>query len=312
MRGFAAKDSAVSVHSSPSDKNPGGAPQKALNTFDIIGAKGKRRLSMITSYDFSIASLAEQAGIDMILVGDSLGMVMLGRKDTVSVTLDEMIIHAASVVLAAKRSMVIVDMPFMSYETGVRDALVNAARICRESGARAVKLEGGREVAPQVQALVRAGIPVCGHIGLTPQRAAVLGGFKVQAKSAESAYNLVQDALALEEAGCFSIVLEAVPAPVAERISARLSIPTIGIGAGPHCDGQVLVYHDMLGLYGAFVPKFAKQYAQAGGLIRTAFEQYASEVASGVFPGPEHSFTIKEDALAELDKLLQQDSDHIL
>lgn len=294
----------MSVHSAPSEKASGSAPQKPLSTFDIIAAKGKRRLSMITSYDFSIASLAEQAGIDMILVGDSLGMVMLGRKDTVSVTVDEMIVHARSVALAARRSMVVVDMPFMSYETGVRDALLNAARICRESDARAVKLEGGREVVPQVKALVQSGIPVCGHIGLTPQRAAVLGGFKVQAKSAMSAYNLVQDALALEEAGCFSVVLEAVPAPIAQRISARLSIPTIGIGAGPHCDGQVLVYHDMLGLYGAFVPKFAKQYAQAGELIRAAFKQYADEVAEGTFPGPEHSFSIKDEELEELDRLL--------
>lgn len=290
----------MSVHSAPSD----GAPQKPLTTFDITGAKGKRRLAMITSYDFSMASLAEQAGIDIILVGDSLGMVMLGRKDTVSVTLDEMIIHARSVALAAKRSMVVVDMPFMSYETGARDALMNAARICRESDARAVKLEGGREAAPQVKALVRAGIPVCGHIGLTPQRAAVLGGFKVQARSAQSAHDLVLDALALEEAGCFSIVLEAVPAPVAQRITARLSVPTIGIGAGPHCDGQVLVCHDMLGLYGAFVPKFAKQYAPAGDLIRSAFRQYADEVASGVFPGFEHSFSIKDGELEELDRLL--------
>lgn len=292
----------MSVHSTPKKD---GEEQKPLNTFDIIGAKGKRRLSMLTSYDFSIASLAEQAGIDMILVGDSLGMVMLGRKDTVSVTLDEMIIHASSVALAVRRSMVVVDMPFMTYETGVEDALKNAARLCRESGARAVKIEGGREILPQVKALVRSGIPVCGHIGLTPQRAAVLGGFKVQAKSAQSAYNLIQDALALEEAGCFSIVLEAVPAPIALRVTERLSIPTIGIGAGPHCDGQVLVYHDMLGLYGTFVPKFAKQYAQVGETIRNVFRQYAEEVVDGSFPGPEHCFSIKDEELTELDKILK-------
>lgn len=290
----------MSVHQAP-----GEAPQKPLNSFDMIAAKGKRRISMLTAYDFSIARLAEEAGIDMILVGDSLGMVMLGRPDTVSVTVDEMIVHARSVALAARRSMVIADMPFMSYESGVRDALLNAARICRESGVRAVKLEGGRNVAPQVKALVQAGIPVCGHIGLTPQRAAVLGGFKVQAKSALAAYELIQDAKALEEAGCFSIVLEAVPAPVAQRITASISIPTIGIGGGPHCDGQVLVYHDMLGLYGAFVPKFAKQFAQAGDLIRSAFRQYAAEVESGAFPGPEHSFTMKDEELKELDKMLK-------
>ena len=292
----------MSVHSAPSEN----APQKPLTTFDIIAAKGKRRLSMLTAYDFSITALAEQAGIDMILVGDSLGMVMLGRKDTVSVTLDEMILHARSVALSAKRSLVVCDMPFMTYETGVRDALENAARLCRESGVRAVKLEGGHEIVPQIRALVQSGIPVCGHIGLTPQRAAVLGGFKVQAKSAQSAYNLVQDAIALEEAGCFCMVLEAVPAPIAQRITERVSVPTIGIGAGPHCDGQVLVYHDMLGLYGAFVPKFAKQYAQIGEAVREAFRQYAAEVADGSFPGPEHSFTIKDEELAELDKMLKR------
>lgn len=292
----------MSVHTAPARE----APKKPIGTFDIVAAKGSRRLSMVTSYDYSIASLADQAGIDMILVGDSLGMVMLGRPDTVSVTLDEMIIHASSVVLAAKRSMVVVDMPFMSYETGVRDALLNAGRICRESGARAVKLEGGRDIVPQVRELVKAGIPVCGHIGLTPQRAAVLGGFKVQAKSAESAYNLLRDAIALEEAGCFCIVLEAVPAQVAQRISSRLSIPTIGIGAGPDCDGQVLVYHDMLGLYGAFTPKFVKRYAQVGDTIRDVFRQYAGEVADGTFPGPEHCFSIKDEEIAEFDKLLKK------
>lgn len=291
----------MSAHNTPT----AGAPHKPLTALDVLAAKGRRRLSMITSYDFSIARLAEAAGIDMILVGDSLGMVMLGRNDTVSVTLEEMIIHARSVALAARRSMVVVDMPFMSYESGVRDALLNAARLCRESGARAVKAEGGREIVPQVEALVRAGIPVCGHIGLTPQRAAVLGGFKVQAKSAAGAYSLLQDALALEEAGCFGLVLEAVPAPVAQRITERLAIPTIGIGAGPHCDGQVLVYHDMLGLYGAFAPKFAKRYAPVGQTIQEAFKRYAEEVAAGTFPGPEHCFGIKDEELAELDKLLK-------
>jgi len=292
----------MSIHTPTATHEPAAKP---ITTFDILAAKGKRKLAMITSYDFSIARLSDQAGIDMILVGDSLGMVMLGRKDTVSVTLDEMIIHAGSVALAAKRSLVVVDMPFMTYEPGMNEAMQNAARLCRESGTRAVKVEGGREIVPQVQALVRTGIPVCGHIGLTPQRAAVLGGFKVQGKSAAAAYNLIRDAIALEQAGCFCIVLEAVPAPVAQRVTERLAIPTIGIGAGPHCDGQVLVYHDMLGLYGEFVPKFVKQYAQVGETIRTIFGQYASEVRDGVFPGPEHCFTIRDEELAELDQALR-------
>ncbi len=278
---------------------------KALTTFDIAKAKGSRKLTMLTSYDYSIATLAEQSGVDMLLVGDSMGMVMLGRPDTISVTLDEIIIHARSVVLAAKRSMVIADMPFMTYEQGVSEAMHTAKRLLQEGGVRAVKLEGGREVVPQIKALVQAGVPVCGHIGLTPQRSAVLGGFKVQGKTALAAYNLVQDALALQQAGCFCIVLEAVPAQIAKRVTAALDIPTIGIGAGPHCDGQVLVYTDMLGLYDAFVPKFAKQYAQVGNIIRDAFRQYAKEVQEGVFPGPEHSFTIKDEELVELDNLLK-------
>ncbi|MDR2051174.1 MAG: 3-methyl-2-oxobutanoate hydroxymethyltransferase [Deltaproteobacteria bacterium] len=279
--------------------------QTAVSILDVLGAKGKRKLAVLTAYDFSGAVLAERSGADVLLVGDSLGMVMLGRKDTMSVTLDEMIHHCRAVLQGSRRCLVIGDMPFMTYERGVDEALSSAARLCREGGVRAVKLEGGRQVLPQVRALVEAGIPVCGHIGLLPQRAAALGGFKVQARTAESAYVLLQDALALQEAGCFVLVMEAVPAPVAARITARLRIPTIGIGAGPDCDGQVLVYHDVLGLYSEFVPKFVKQYLQGGELIGRALEQYVLEVGKGTFPGPEHSFSIKDEELKKLDQLLE-------
>lgn len=299
----------MSVHTAPQSAEPA---RKPLTAMDMVKAKGVRKLSMITAYDYSIAALAEASGMDMILIGDSLGMVMLGYNDTMAVTMDDMIHHSRAVSRAAKASLVVADMPFMSYETGVRDAMRNAARLCQEGGVRAVKLEGGRNIAPQVKALVQSGIPVCGHIGLTPQRAAVLGGFKVQAKSAEAALSLVEDAVALEEAGCFAVVLEAVPAPIAKRVTGLIKIPTIGIGAGPECDGQVLVYHDMLGLYGAFVPKFAKQYAQIGESIKGVFRQYVSEVADGSFPGPEHCFSIKDEELEELDQLMESRFDHLL
>lgn len=289
----------MSVHAKPD-------AAKTVSTLDVLKAKGARKLAVLTAYDFSGAALAERSGADMLLVGDSLGMVMLGRKDTLSVTLEEMIHHCRVVSETARRALVIGDMPFMSYETGVDDALRSAARLCREGGVRAVKLEGGVGVAAQVKALVAAGIPVCGHIGLTPQRVAVFGGFKVQGRSAAEARALMLDALALQEAGCFCVVLEAMPAPLAARITARLRIPTIGIGAGPHCDGQVLVYHDVLGLYSEFTPKFVKQYAQAGELIQEALSRYVADVVSGDFPGPEHSFSMKDEETRELDRLLAE------
>ncbi|MDR2893272.1 MAG: 3-methyl-2-oxobutanoate hydroxymethyltransferase [Deltaproteobacteria bacterium] len=291
----------MSVHTAPKAELDFSKP---LTTVDMVQAKGKRSLTMVTAYDYSMAQLADQAGLDMLLVGDSLGMVMLGRKDTVSVTLDEMIHHCRAVVQGTKRALLVGDMPFMTYETSVSDALKNAARLCGEGGVRAVKLEGGHDVAPQVRALVKAGIPVCGHLGLTPQRAAVLGGFKVQCKSAQAAQILVQDALELQDAGCFAIVLEALPAPVAEIVTARLDIPTLGIGAGPHCDGQVLICHDMFGLYSNFQPKFSKQYFNAGAAIREGFKTFVSEVAEKSFPAPEHCFTIKDEELQELKALL--------
>ena len=293
----------MSVHTVSSEKGERAKAQKPVTSTDILNSKGKRKTVVLTAYDYSAATLVDAAGVDVILVGDSLGMVMLGLDDTMAVTLDDMISHARSVVRGASRALVVADMPFMTYETGVRDALCNAKRLCVESGARAVKLEGGRTVEPQIRALVDAGIPVMGHIGLTPQRAAVLGGFKVQGKTAEAAANLMRDALAVQKAGCFSVVVEAVPAALATKITERLSIPTIGIGAGVGCDGQVLVYHDLLGLYGRFLPKFVKQYATIGPSIQEAIGTYATDVRSGTFPGPEHGFGMPEEEIARLDDL---------
>lgn len=268
-----------------------------------MACKGRRKIVALTAYDASAAALVDASGVDVVLVGDSYGMVALGRGDTVGVTLDEMITAARAVTGAVSSALVVADMPFMSYETGIRDALKNAARLCVEGGVRAVKLEGGNAVLPQVAALVGAGIPVMGHLGLTPQRAAVLGGFRVQGKTAEAAAALMRDALALQKAGCFSMVLEAVPAALGEKVSRRLAVPTIGIGAGAGCDGQVLVYHDLLGLFERFTPKFVKQYARLAPVIREAVAAYANDVRSGVFPGPEHGFAMPDEEAARLDDI---------
>lgn len=278
--------------------------EKPLSVLDVLGAKHRRRLAMVTAYDTSMARIVDRAGVDMVLVGDSLGMVMLGREDTVSVTLDEMIHHSRAVVRGVRRSLVVADMPFMTYETGVEAALLNAGRLVRESGVRAVKLEGA--FLPQIRALTAAGIPVMGHIGLTPQRAARLGGFKVQGKKAEAAGTLLDEARALEEAGCFAIVLEAIPAPLAEAITARVSVPTVGIGAGAGCDGQVLVLHDMLGLYDGLAPRFVKRYADLGARMEEAVRNYAEEVRAGTFPTPAHSFGMDEEERARLEARLRE------
>lgn len=257
---------------------------------DILGAKGKRKLVMLTAYDYTSARLVDAGGADMVLVGDSLGMTMMGRPDTVAVTLKEMIHHGKAVRAGVERAFIVCDMPFMSYETGCRDALKNAARLFRKTGIRAVKIEGGFSVLPQVRALADAGIPVMGHIGLTPQRAACLGGFKVQGKTAAAAIHLFKAAQALEKAGCFALLLEAIPAHVAQEITEHLQIPTIGIGAGAGCDGQVLVFHDLLGLYENFTPRFVKRYAVLGETIKKAVGDYGQDVRAGLFPGREHSF----------------------
>ncbi|MEX2158602.1 MAG: 3-methyl-2-oxobutanoate hydroxymethyltransferase [Dehalococcoidia bacterium] len=258
------------------------------------------RIAMLTAYDFPSARLVDNAGIDVILVGDTLGMVVLGYDTTVPVTMDEMLHHVKAVTRGTKRALVVADMPFMSYQTNADDALRNAARFMKEAGAQAIKLEGGVTVADTVRKIVDSGIPVMGHIGLTPQSVHQFGGWKVQGKTPQAAIKLMNDALALERAGAFAVVLELVPAPLAELISQRLRIATIGIGAGAGCDGQVQVYHDVLGLFEGFVPKHAKQYAQIGEATRSALAQYVSDVRDGSFPTAEQSFSMNEQALAEL------------
>lgn len=268
-------------------------------TFAAAKAKGEK-LSMLTAYDYSTAKLEDESGINGILVGDSLGNVVLGYEDTVSVTMEDMIHHGAAVARGAKNALVVVDMPFMSYEVTVEEAVRNAGRLMKEGRAGAVKLEGGVRVAEQIRAIVKAGIPVMGHIGLTPQSINVFGGFKVQGKSEEAARALLADAKAVEEAGAFAVVIEAVPAALAQMITDTVSIPTIGIGAGAGCDGQILVYQDMLGMFSDFTPKFVKRYANVGEVMREAFANYAAEVASGAFPTEEHTYKIKDDVLEKL------------
>ena len=268
-------------------------------TFAAAKAKGEK-LSMLTAYDYSTAKLEDESGINGILVGDSLGNVVLGYEDTVSVTMEDMIHHGAAVARGAKNALVVVDMPFMSYEVTVEEAVRNAGRLMKEGRAGAVKLEGGVRVAEQIRAIVKAGIPVMGHIGLTPQSINVFGGFKVQGKSEEAARALLADAKAAEEAGAFAVVIEAVPAALAQMITDAVSIPTIGIGAGAGCDGQILVYQDMLGMFSDFTPKFVKRYANVGEVMRDAFANYAAEVASGAFPTEEHTYKIKDDVLEKL------------
>jgi 3-methyl-2-oxobutanoate hydroxymethyltransferase len=253
------------------------------------------KITMMTAYDYPGAQLVDQAGIDTVLVGDSLGMVVLGYDSTVPVTMDEMIHHCKAVRRGTEGAFIIGDMPFMSYHVSVEQAVENAGRFVKEAGCDAVKLEGGSEMASVVKAVVRAGIPVCAHIGLTPQTATMLGGFRVQGKDAESGRAMVRSAKDLEEAGAFMIVMECIPDLLAARITRELRIPTIGIGAGLDCDGQVLVYHDLVGLFERFTPKFVKQYTHLAPLIREALAQYKTEVEQGTFPGPEHTFAMKPD-----------------
>jgi len=260
----------------------------------------KEKLTMLTAYDYSTASLIDEAGVNSILVGDSLGMVCLGYENTLSVTMEDMIHHSKAVARGAKNALVVTDMPFMSYQTSVYDAVVNAGRLVKEGMAHAVKLEGGEDVLEQIRAIVRASIPVVAHLGLTPQSVNAFGGFKVQGRDEEAAKKLLDDAIAVQEAGAFAVVLECVPAKLAELITNKLSIPTIGIGAGAGCDGQVLVYQDMLGMYSNFVPKFVKQYASIGEDMKTAFRKYIEEVKDGCFPDENHTFKIKDEILEKL------------
>jgi 3-methyl-2-oxobutanoate hydroxymethyltransferase len=262
--------------------------------------KAGKKITMLTAYDYPTALLEDRVGIDIILVGDSVGMTVLGYANTVPVTMDEMIHHTKAVARGAKDALILGDMPFMSYNTSERDAILNAGRFMKEGGADAVKLEGGASVKDIVKAIVKAGIPVMGHIGLTPQTMSMLGGFKVQGKDAEAAQKIIGDALALEEAGAFSVLLEAVPAPIAKKVTERLTVPTIGIGAGVYCDGQVLVVHDLLGLFDRFTPKFAKRYVNLSELMVKAFESYRDEVLEGKFPTDQHSFHIDEKELMKM------------
>jgi 3-methyl-2-oxobutanoate hydroxymethyltransferase len=256
-----------------------------------------RKLTMVTAYDYTSAVIADRSPVDMMLVGDSLGMVMLGYSGTTQVTMEEMLHHIRPVVRGASGTFVVGDMPFGSYNVNAEQAVRSANRLVK-AGVDCVKLEGGVQFFDTVRALVRGGIPVMGHVGLTPQTAPALGGWKVQGKDAEAARQIIDDALALEQAGACSVVLEMVPAPLAAHITARLSIPTIGIGAGSQCDGQVLVWHDMMGLYDKLQPRFVKQYADLSRVLAGALEQYCSDVLSGAFPGPEHSFKMKPEELA--------------
>jgi 3-methyl-2-oxobutanoate hydroxymethyltransferase len=263
--------------------------------------KGEK-IAMLTAYDYGTARIVDEAGIPLILVGDSLGMVVLGYESTIPVTMEEMLHHTKAVVRGAKQAMVIGDMPFMTYHVSIEDALRNAARFIQEAGAQAVKLEGGVNVAEKVRRIVECGIPVMGHIGLTPQSIHQFGGFKIQGKTPEAAARLLQDAKALEEAGAFSIVLETVPAPLAALITEKVGIPTIGIGAGIGCDGQVQVINDLLGSFSDFVPKHAKQYAKLTEIISGAVREYSEEVKTGKFPTEANSFPMDEKVLAELKK----------
>ncbi|WP_320006969.1 3-methyl-2-oxobutanoate hydroxymethyltransferase [Maridesulfovibrio sp.] len=278
---------------------------KKITAPDITALKGQRKISMVTAYDYPSGQIVDAAGVDMILVGDSLGMVVLGYEDTLSVTMDDMLHHAAAVSRGAKRSLIVGDLPFMSYQPSVQMAVENAGRFLSRTGARAVKLEGGFPFLEHVRAIVDSGVPVQGHIGLTPQHVARFGGFKAQGKNAVSAAALVDEALALQEAGCFSIVLEAVPHEVAQEITAKLSIPTIGIGAGPDTDGQVLVYHDILGLFDRFVPMFVKKFAQLRGESVDAVKRYIAEVGDGSFPAEGNFNRMDPEELKQFKELLK-------
>ena len=273
--------------------------KKTVSTLQQAKENGQK-ITMLTAYDYSTAKLMDEAGIDMILVGDSLGNVILGYEDTISVTMEVMIHHGAAVSRGVKETMVVVDMPFMSYQISVEEAVTNAGRLMKEGRANAVKLEGGKSVCPQIKAITQAGIPVVAHLGLTPQSINALGGYKVQGKSEDAAKKLLEDALAVQEAGAFALVLECVPTKLASLITKKLTIPTIGIGAGNECDGQVLVYQDMLGMFSDYVPKFVKQFAQVGEIMKKAFSDYKEEVASGAFPAEKNSYKIDDEVIDKL------------
>ena len=266
-------------------------------------SKGQEKLVMLTAYDYSTARVMDMAGVDALLVGDSLGMVMLGYPDTLSVTVDDMVRHCAAVARGAQKALVVCDMPYMSYHVSVEDTVRNAARLMIEGRAQAVKLEGGAEFAAEVRALTRASIPVMGHLGLTPQSVNAFGGFKVQGKTMAAAQKLLDDARALQDAGAFALVLECVPAPLAERVTQALARPVIGIGAGAGCDGQVLVWQDMTGMTLSHLPRFVKRFGEVGASLRSAVEAYAREVRAGAFPTEDHGYPLPEGMEKTLKKL---------
>jgi len=262
--------------------------------------KGQEKISMLTAYDYSTAKLMDEVGVNSILVGDSLGNVVLGYKDTLSVTMEDMIHHGKAVARGVNNALLIIDMPFMSYQTSVYDAVTNAGRLVKEAGANAVKLEGGVSVCPQIKAVVEASIPVVAHLGLTPQSINTIGGYKVQGKDEDAAKKLLDDAKAVEAAGAFVLVLECIPSKLARFITESLRIPTIGIGAGGYCDGQVLVYQDMLGMFSDFTPKFVKRFANIGDMMKDAFAAYCREIQNGTFPSKEHEYDISDEIIEKL------------
>jgi 3-methyl-2-oxobutanoate hydroxymethyltransferase len=283
------------------------AAPKKLTIFDLQAkvARGEK-IFQVTAVDYPSAQLVDRSGVDCILIGDSLGMTALGYSGTVPVTMDEMIHHARAIARAARRAILVGDLPLGAYHASTEDAINNAMRMVKEGGADVVKIEGGEDFAPMAEAVVKAGIPVMGHIGLTPQLVSKIGGFRVQGKSAETGVQLLRDALAMEKAGCFAIVLEAIPDRVAQLITERLEIPTIGIGAGAHCDGQNLVLHDMVGLFDRFTPKFVKKYADCWGIIGKALQDFQEDVRKGEFPRAEHSFTMKDEEYQAFVRMLDK------
>jgi len=282
--------------------------ERKVTILDLQAKKERGEpITMLTAYDYPTALLVDRAGIDVVLVGDSLAMVVLGHENTLAVTMDEMIHHCKAVSKGARNPFLVGDMPFMSYQISKAEAVANAGRFLKEGGMDAVKLEGGQEMVGTVKAITEAGIPVMGHIGLTPQSISKLGGYRVQGRDIEAAHKLLDDAAALEEAGCFSIILEAIPDRLAKLITERASIPTIGIGAGPHCDGQVLVIHDLIGLFDRFTPKFVKKYTDINAQILKALREFAEEVRDGAFPTAEHSYSISDEVFEALLAELKQE-----
>lgn len=278
--------------------------KNTVATFKKAKETGEK-ITMLTAYDYSTARLMDEAGVNSILVGDSLGNVILGYENTLSVTMEDMIHHIKAVKRGVKNALIVGDMPFMSYQVSTEQAVENAGRLIKEGGADVVKLEGGADVCDQIKAIVKATIPVCAHIGLTPQSINAFGGFKVQGKSIEAAQKLIDDALAVEEAGAFAVVIEGVPAEIAAIITEKLSIPTIGIGAGAGCDGQVLIYQDMLAMFSDFTPKFVKKYAEVGQIMSNAFKTFIKEVKDGTFPQKEHTYKIDSSVVDELNKTIK-------